>query len=844
MSTLHQNFSSYSKKLNKAQRNEWEKVKGRFKEIVFNEPVEQLLYLAAEKIQKEQLDIWEVSSLRALYDLALQSKFLTNSLLPVELAEKLYPVDIFSGKILTLAIQQYGQNERSLFTFLESADLKEYKPAENLTYNLAKVYDYIVYNFYSYITEVHKESANWTALRVALERVEGNFEDVEIDYASRLVKTIGLLNIFAPKGYSSNWDFLVTYAQKALNITDPGKIIDRLEQLKIIRFAKYKSQYIIFAGTDVDIEAELLNAGSFVLKSQDFIDKLKQHFDFNIVAAKYSQYKTGTPRYFQFEISDKPITEKSVGELDGFVNLLFSTHLQLADVIAYSKQNQDAVLYAYFKNTEKIIDQIFEIDKYSYVLERVVIDKEDTIARTEIEKGLKHEQQVLNQIVYDNLFTASKDIVWVFDGEIVDIPNKTVFNRKLSEICEAIYPKTPVFLNEMVNKHKVSGAISTARTTYLLALLENYGMEDLDFPKDKFPPEKSIYLSLLQTTGIHRRDEGGYVLTPPSDESFRILWDTCEEFLRSTSIKGKSVGELIKILQQKPFKLKQGFLEFWIPTYLIIKREDYALYYQGAYVPYINKNVIELFQRYLADFTVKAFAVEGVRLDLFNKYREAINLRAEQKIGESSFIETIRPFLAFYKRLNEYAQKTRKLQKKSIEFRNILAGATDPEKTFFEDLPNALGFKEIDLINNPELLKYFVNILQDAIRELRSSYGELLNRIEIYLLKSLGIKNDNYQEYKKIITDRYRHVKEHLLPATQKTFFSRVMAPQNDRDAWLNSLAFVILNKPLESLLDEEEEFLLEELENSFVELANFVDVHKMWMRNKLRKWLNWILQR
>lgn len=207
MSTLHQNFSSYSKKLNKAQRNEWEKVKGRFKEIVFNEPVEQLLYLAAEKIQKEQLDIWEVSSLRALYDLALQSKFLTNSLLPVELAEKLYPVDIFSGKILTLAIQQYGQNERSLFTFLESADLKEYKPAENLTYNLAKVYDYIVYNFYSYITEVHKESANWTALRVALERVEGNFEDVEIDYASRLVKTIGLLNIFAPKGYSSNWDF-------------------------------------------------------------------------------------------------------------------------------------------------------------------------------------------------------------------------------------------------------------------------------------------------------------------------------------------------------------------------------------------------------------------------------------------------------------------------------------------------------------------------------------------------------------------------------------------------------------------------------------------------------------
>lgn len=35
LSTLHQNFSSYSYKLTDAQRNEWTKVKGRFKEIVF-----------------------------------------------------------------------------------------------------------------------------------------------------------------------------------------------------------------------------------------------------------------------------------------------------------------------------------------------------------------------------------------------------------------------------------------------------------------------------------------------------------------------------------------------------------------------------------------------------------------------------------------------------------------------------------------------------------------------------------------------------------------------------------------------------------------------------------------
>lgn len=52
ITTLHQSFGAYSKKLSEQQRNEWEKVKGRFKEIVFNEPVEQLLYLAAAQIEK------------------------------------------------------------------------------------------------------------------------------------------------------------------------------------------------------------------------------------------------------------------------------------------------------------------------------------------------------------------------------------------------------------------------------------------------------------------------------------------------------------------------------------------------------------------------------------------------------------------------------------------------------------------------------------------------------------------------------------------------------------------------------------------------------------------------
>jgi len=46
ITTVHQSLESYAYSLSKTQQQEWTKVKGRFREITFNEPVEQLLFLA------------------------------------------------------------------------------------------------------------------------------------------------------------------------------------------------------------------------------------------------------------------------------------------------------------------------------------------------------------------------------------------------------------------------------------------------------------------------------------------------------------------------------------------------------------------------------------------------------------------------------------------------------------------------------------------------------------------------------------------------------------------------------------------------------------------------------
>lgn len=829
LTTLHQNFSSYAKGLSDSQRNEWTKVKGRFGEIVFNEPVEQLLYLAAARLEKVAINKLN-THFEELFEIAKESKFISSTF-SYEVAQKLYPIDMFAAQALTLAIQRYGQNERTLFSFLETqgnGSLNEFNEHPHKTYNLADVYDYSIYNFYSYLSEVNTDSPSWSAIRVALEKVEGLLDIEHISSASKIIKSIGLLNLFGSAGVTMPKDKFETYASCALAIENPIKLLEILERHQIIRFAIYKSQYVIFDGTDVNIEYELLKAAGRVPRPYDIVGKLAKNFDLPYEFANSVYYKKGTPRYFQYYISEQPINISPTNEIDGFINLVFSSEeLAINNILETSSKCQEAILFAYFKQTKTIIDHIWEIDKLEYVIEFSVDDK-DKVAQRELRSLLTYEKELLNNNLLNTLFSFKKDVVWIYKGQIIDISNKTSFNKMLSLICNDVYFQTPTFINEMVNKHKPSGAMSQARIKLLEKLLDESDNIDLGFDLDKFPPEKTIYKTLLQNSGIHRMQFGAYSLQAPNEESFIALWNVCEEFVRSTSDKSKKLGELSKILKTRPFKLKQGVIDLWLPTYLIIKKNDYSLYDSNdTYIPVINREVLEILQKSPNDFSIKAFNVEGVKLDLFNQYRRIVGANGDAEFSTDSLIETIRPFLVFYNKLDKYAKHTKKLNSSSIRFREVLARAKDPEKTFFEDLPRALRLKESQLIENQEVLKRYVELIQSAIRDLRSCYIGLIDRLENAIINALNLKSTDFSGYQTELTIQFSSVKTYLLTTKQKAFLSRVTAATTDRKTWFESISYIILDKKLENLLDEEEEYLIDNLIFSFKNLLRYVDISK-----------------
>lgn len=411
-------------------------------------------------------------------------------------------------------------------------------------------------------------------------------------------------------------------------------------------------------------------------------------------------------------------------------------------------------------------------------------------------------------------------VEWYFNGKQQIINCRKDLNKLLSTVCESVYNKTPIIRNELFNKQKISSAISLARVNLLDAMIEHWQEEDFGFSPTQYPPERTIYNTLLKSSGIHRRNEDGlWILGEPIAPELQSLWAVCTDFLAKSTEKALKLSDLVKTLKMRPYKLKQGVIDFWLPIFLFVKQQEFALYNGETFVLNINKELFELLQKRLNDFTIKAFDVTGIKLELFNKYREFLNKEHGESITSKSLMDTIRPFFNFYKGLNVYAKTTHKFDyDATAKFRDILATAKDPCKAFLEDMPVALGYNDF---HNEEFAAQYLQLIKTAVHELVICYDLFINRIEETVVEYLGLPHD-YVDYKEVLVQRYSNINRNLLTAKSKSFLDRILAPSDNKREFYEKIGLVVFDRKIETIKDREEALFLSNLTHLFGELERY----------------------
>ena len=197
---LHQAVASYAASLPSAHRREWEKVAGRYEEVVFAPPIEQNASLVVAALDVDVASVPRRLAGRASdtmaatvdlgwYGLSAGRRGLEN------LAPALLPLDPTTIPVLARILRRFGQNERSLFSFLTSAEpfgLMNHasQPAKTLEpYRLHNLYDYVAANLANLLSS-GAYAVRWGVVEEILKAAEN-----APARHRQVLKTVALLNL-------------------------------------------------------------------------------------------------------------------------------------------------------------------------------------------------------------------------------------------------------------------------------------------------------------------------------------------------------------------------------------------------------------------------------------------------------------------------------------------------------------------------------------------------------------------------------------------------------------------------------------------------------------------------
>ena len=858
LTILHQAFERYAQRLARSQREEWAKVQGRFEDVAFVEPTEQVLRLIGNAIE-EKLTI-EKPNLSVTIDLELKPRQLdTNEF--ISLLESCLPLHPTVALIVSSLFRRLAQNERSLFALLNSSEphgLQDFLANQTYdgrvlpTFTLSNLYDYIHTALGSSLY-TSREGAKWAEIESAIERMPD-----PSPMTVKLIKTIGLLSIVGEGSVNLKASkALLHYAlndgmEKFQNEVDESaesfeSALAMLEQRSIAIYRRYNDAYALWEGSDIDIEARLREARANLDPNLRLPTALSTLMQPQPLIARRHLFVTGTLRYFTVRYIDLEGFDADLqmpsDDTDGLVlYTLPASELEVEQLINKATEASVAaredVLIAIPQSIGFLRDAVLELWCLGWVEENTPELAGDATARRELwARRTEAEREVSEQLTSlfsGNIASPQEKIgstpngkgdtggcSWYHNGQPIPIASRRALNEYLSTICDSVYSKTPILRNELINRRQISSQAASARKKLIAGMLDFQQLEKLNI--NGYPPEMSIYLSLLFDTGIHRCVSGVWGFHPPHTDDknrFSLTWSEIEKFLDECEERRQSVEKLYKRLEQPPFGLRRGPMPILLCAVLLHYESEIALYEEGSFVADISMPVFERLIRSPAKFEIKRFRMEGIRSEVFEQFTGMISKPVSMMGKPPNLLVIVRPIMRFVDKLPRYTMLTQELSDAAIALRKAINDAREPDALLFEQLPQALGFDAFGPLTetDSETVDAFFNSLRSSLSELNRAYDNLLSFIEDMLVSAFSLQSNDDSPHIELM-NRARPLLDWTIDTKLKGFLIRICDEELDFKEWVEAIGTYIANKPPASWNDSDKahfEMNLSELAKKF----------------------------
>jgi len=812
---LHQAFSEYGYGLGSVERNEWAKIQGRFEEISFTASAAQMAQMIGQVILREKDARLDRALARRAEDWRGRlGKIIEIKELTAQVFDAAFPLHPTASLALPQLCIRYAQNDRSLFTFLTSAEPHSLQTWLNETgrrdeqiplLKIDRLYDY-------FIDSVGIGMAGRPNLQRWAE-VKSLIDDHRNDVADdlRMLKTIGILNLASVGGFLKASRELV-----ALSLCDApdgreeerhwNKTLDRLLERGLVSYRSQIDELRIWEGSDFDIEVAVRE--QIERRREPLPALLADACPLRPVVAQRHSYQTGALRFFERQYlddqSDLTALRCEDGECDGLIGYWVDDAAP-ALVPAQTADSKPLVLVEVGR-VETLRRRALELAALRRVQTEAAELQADGIARREVRYRVTQARQMLDEVFAQTVEGGDPVRCWIA-GRTELLPLRKALNSRLSSLCDAVYHQGLTLLSEHINRRELTSQGAKASRQVIEAMIERANVARLGLSGDG--PEVSVYYSALERTGIHRAEDGVYGFHTPRDGRVRKVWDAIESFCLSAKDRPVSLDQLYHKLKLPPYGVKSGVIPLLFAAVILKHADDVSLYKDGMFIPVLGPEHFELFVKNPARFAVKHYEVLGLRAEVFKEIEAILSNRVSlpNNMRNRTLLGVIGPLLQFARWLPSYTQKTEKLSPRAQAIRQVLLEAHEPDKLLFELLPEACGLNAIteEGVQDANLPREFRARLSVALRELREAYDNLLLQSRDYLHEAFGVAQQT-ERLRENLRVRASFLQGRSIEPILTRFVFAATDGQTDDTQWLKAVIMVISDNPSESWTDADVE--------------------------------------
>lgn len=822
---LHQTFQEYSSNAIKRVRDEWGKVQGRFVDISLNLNSSEQIELISSAISCEHASKSHLELCEQLVSYLKEIKRAPSENLS-ELLGRCWPLNPITSTCLgPISRRSYGQNQRSIFSFLGSGEPLSFRHflentaaenLENIGYSLAEFWDYLNFNWSSVIAS-SQDSHSFAIANEILSLLEAAAQKEPLlsdPICEKIVKIIHILQITRPQtGLYPNSKTI--HLALGLDLKTVNKQIEALQENNLINYRRFNDTYTLHEGSDFDIE----NALKHVLETQKAFDltEIGDQFLPATLIAKPHYFNAGTLRWGDIKFGSEEdidlLVDNFTPSADHFARFLIIATDNIKNCIEKidTMDISNHVALGSVKLSPIQLDTMREYSALKLLSETRSELTKDKVARREVNDRIDVRQQEIENIFVELLETLS----WT--TKFSDLNDLDLSAYKLvSELAEKIYPDTLKIHNELINRAKLSGSASRAQKQLLYDLLKSSHLENLGYVK--FPAERGIYESVLKSNGLHKcMFDNEYGLVNPSDNSNEVsnslskLFGCSLEYLKQNRERNVTLKELSeKVWGQAPFGLKSGPQPLIAFLFIEFHQTKLAFYREDIFMTKINEIDIDYIIR-----NPELCAVRYLEMDDNTKYILSSLAQIPAKLNEEMVdniepLEVARKLIEIFDKTPEWAQRTAKVSENAKSIRTLFKRASDPAQFALVDIPNLYG--EVNLDDKIALSQVFKKI-EDGLRELSSIFKETMSSFQTHLFAELGIFTVNESNLNEL-KERAKAIKRLSGDNRMEMFITNVEQMTLSSES-IQRLASMLVNKPAKTWIDND-------VDRIFVESTNF----------------------